>query len=735
MNHDQLNNPFDDTTVDNLQDAPTGIIDQVSSLSFDIPDNTIIKNLENRIQDSQEYWNKPSGFNLKQVRADNTRLYLGKHLDQNKLYRYQTPYVENQIYVGEEAIIAYLTAQNPQPEVYPAQDNQQSRIFAQDLEKAMKAHSDMFHIAELLGGTVRNALNKRIGLIKLSFDPNYGENGEIIPEVIDPEHVVVDKNAKQSENPAFICHMLKMTVNEVLSRWPEKREEVFRALGIKMGTPNQMEQIIQVREVWLTYYNKKFEAQEGLVYYFGNVVLEKDKNPNWLYAASHKNFLSFPPKPFIPLNFDNDGAHWIDYTGPVEQASVLQDVLNKRGRQLMEVVDKANGLTVFSSDSGLTKDDLQNLTGDPNQRLIIKTAGQNVSDLVHRIDPPNIPTMLMQDKVDLRTQVHAILGTPSEFTGAEDGGKDDPTLGQSQMKKNQAAGRQDLFVRSIDRFLARYFNLWTQFAVVWYDEKHMFVYNGGDGEFDYITMSRDLIEDGTIVSVKSGSTPPFDKGRQEAIGLKMADMKLLSPLDVYKLLNLPNAQQLYDNWAKFTTDPMELARTANDELDDNKAYIAYVEIMNGKKADDPDDAGKEFVLSLRKLMLRDDFLRAPRKRQKAYLDYVEKAVNSWALRDTLDQLSQQGPEALDPKNPLPPPQPPTPPMGAGPMPPAPMGGISPPPGPPNLPPSPLSGLPMPSGAGMGAPVLPPAGGGIAPVVAPPTLGQVAPQAPSLLPPA
>lgn len=716
MNHDQLSAPFDDTTVDNLQDANVGVIDQLSSLSFDIPDNTIIKNLERRISDSQDYWDKPGGFNLKQVRADNVRLYLGKHLDQNKLYRYQTPYVENQIYVGVEAIIAYLTAQNPNPEVYPSQDTPRSRIFADDLEKAMKAHSDMFHIAEIMGGAVRNALGKRLGVIKLSFDPNHGKNGEIIPEVVDPEHLVVDKNAKQSSNPAFICHMLKMSVNEVLNRWPNKREEVFKCLGIKRGTANQMEEILQVREVWLTYYDKKYEAHEGLVYYFDEVVLEKVKNPNYLYAAANKNFTAMPIKPFIPLNFDNDGAHWIDYTGPVEQAGVMQDILNKRGRQLMEVVDKANGTTIFSSDSGLTKDDVQNLTGDPNQRLIIKTANQKVSDLVHRIDPPQIPPMLMQDKVDLRTQVHAILGTPSEFTGSPDGEESDPTLGQSQMKKNQAAGRQDLFVRAIDRFMTRYFNYWVQMAVVWYDEKHMFVYNGGDGEFDYITMSRDLIEDGVIVSVKSGATLPFDKGRQEAIGLAMAKMKLLSPLDVYKLLNLPNSQQLYDNWAKFTADPMELARTAMDEQDNNKAYIAYVEIMAGKEADPPDDADQAFVLSLRKLMITDEFLRAPKKYQQAFLKYVEKAVQSWALRDALDEMSQQGPQALDPSTPIQPPM--QPPMGGMP----PMGAAGPPSAGP-MAPSPLSAMPLPPG---GAPPMAPPVGEVPQMMGP----QLPPQAPA-----
>ena len=726
MNNPNATTPFDDMTVDNLQDGQSGVIDQVSTLAFDIPENTLINNLDRRIEDSRKYWDSPKGFDLKRVRSDNLRLYLGKHIDVSKLYRYQTPYVENQIYIGEQAVIAYLTAQNPQPEVYPAQDTPRSKIFAGDLEKAMKAHSDKFQIGELLGNAVRGALNKRVGLVKLWFDPAHGKNGEIVPEVIDPEHVIIDKNAKQSANPAFICIMLKMSVNEILSRWPKSRDEVFKELGIVRGTYNQMEQTVHVREVWFTYYDKAYKAQEGLVYYFGNTILEKTKNPNFLYASPDKNLLSMPPKPFIPLNFDNDGNHWIDYTGPIEQAAPMQEVLNKRGRQLMEIVDKANGLTIFSSDSGLTKDDLQNITGDPNQRLIIKTSGQRVEDLAYRLDPPVIPPMLQQDKIDLRTQVHAIIGTPSEFTGVSDGGNDDETLGQSQMKKDQASGRQDLYVRSIDRFLARYFNLLAQMMVVWYDEKHMFVYNGGDGEFDYITMHRDLIEDGMIVTVKSGSTPPFNKSRQEAVALALAKMGLASPLDIYKLLSLPNAQQLYDNWAKYKSDPIALARTALDEVDDNKAYIAFTEVMAGKDPDDVDNPSIEFVLSLRKLMINDEFIKAPKNRQSAFLKYVEKAVKSLEIRTALDEASKQGPEALDPSNPL---QPPTaqPQMGVG-APPMPSDLGQPPTAAPTMPPSPMGGMPASPLAGM-----PPQGMG-APM--PPQMPPQTPQSPpaGILPP-
>lgn len=693
--YEQTASPYNDTKVDSIQDAAAGEVDQLPSLTIDIPDTQIIKNLDMRIEDSRGYWDNQEGYDLKKSRGDNQRLYLGKQQDVRSLYRFQLPYVENQIYIAMQSILAYVTAQAPQPEVSPAQDTPQAKQFALDLEKVQSSHSLKVKLTQVMESTVKNALIKRIGLIYLEYDPNYGRYGEIVPVAVDPDHVIIDKNARMGDNPAFICRVIKMSVNEMCNRWPDKKEEIYKQCGIVRGTYKQLEEIIVVRQVWLTHY-KDYEPEEACVYYFGNVVLEKDRNPNWLYVHSKKNFLDAPIKPFIPLNFDNDGSHWIDQTSAVEQAGPLQNVFNKRGRQIMEVADKANGMLIVSSDSGITKADLQDLTGDPNQKLIIKTGqGMKAQDMVWNVPPPEISPVLMQDKIDLRTQIQNIMGAPTDFTGSDSDNTED-TLGQSLLKKNQAQGRQDLYVRAIDRMMFDYYNLLTQMMVVWYTDKHLFVYNGGDGEFDHIVMSRDLIDEGISVNVKAGTSTPPDKQRAEAIALQLLKVKGISLLDAYKQLHMPDPQKLYDNWAKSTADPMSLARDTMDELDESKAYIAYVEIMNGKKPKDPDDCNKEFVLTLRKLMLRDEFLKAGKKVQTAFLKYVDKAISSLELRTSLDIMSQEGLEMLKPEVPIQPPAPPMMPGMGAPMGQPPMGGMPPPPGgmmPQGVPGQPIAGAP------------------------------------------
>ena len=687
----ELAPPLPDTKVDNIN-AQTGVIDQLPILSVDIPDADLIRNLDLRIRDSQGYWDSPDGFNLNQVRQENKRLHIGKQVDVTKLYRFQVPYIENEIFVATETIIAYLTSQQPQPEVYPAEDSIEARKFAIDLEKALSAHSQKFELSRKMEQCVRNLLLKRIGVLKLRFDPRHGKYGEVVPEVVDPENLIIDKNAVQDGNPEFICHVLKYSVQELIARFPEKKEEILREFKVDLKNPESLTQIVICREVWFTHYEDD-EPQEAVCWIAEKLLLDKIKNPNWLYNSD--NFLDAPIKPFIPLNYINDGSHWIDSTTPVEQASNMQQVLNKRGRQIMENADKANGLLVISTDSGLSKDDAMNMTGDPNQKLIIKTAGQPINQLVYNVPPHDLPSYVMDDKLDQRQTIHNIMGTPPQMRGDED--DKSKTLGEALMIKNQATGRQDLIVRAIDAFMYKYFNFLVQMMYVWYDDKHFFVYNGGDGDFDYITLHRRLMDTGMQVSVKSGTTLPFDKSRQEAVALQLAKMEMIDPYNLYRDLHMDRAQKRYDAWYKWKTQPQLLARDNDEEIAETKALVDYTEIMAGKKVKQPVDPTKEYILTLRKKMLSDDFMKAPKARQHALIDFIDEALNSLELRTSLDMLSNQNPEMLNPATPIPPPQamqpqqPQGPPMGQPPM--------GPPQGQPGLPNTPLQNTNPMAGAG------------------------------------
>jgi hypothetical protein len=285
---DRVSPVLGDSAVDNFT-TQTGVIDQLSSLSLDIPDNDIIKNLNQRINDSENYWNSPAGFDLKNMRNANARMHLGK-TDETGLYKHQKQYKENQLFVAEESIVAYVTSQIAGPLVIPAGNEDMHKLFAGDLEKAIKCHNeDVVDLERTVELCARNILNKRVAIIHLYYDK---ELDDIISEAVDPEHVILDKNAPLGSNPGFVCHVVKRTVEELCNEFPDKEKEILNKRGIQRKTPKQMTQEIAVRKVWVTHYDDKNEPQEGVVWYFDNIVLEKVRNPNWLYAKKELNYLS-----------------------------------------------------------------------------------------------------------------------------------------------------------------------------------------------------------------------------------------------------------------------------------------------------------------------------------------------------------------------------------------------------------------------------------------------------------
>ena len=135
-------------------------------------------------------------------------------------------------------------------------------------------------------------------------------------------------------------------------------------------------------------------------------------------------------------------------------------------------------------------------------------------------------------------------------------------------------------------------------------------------------------------------------------------MDKISILDAYKDLHLEGAQNRYDNYAKEKADPMGLARDAMDQVSDGRAFVDFTKIMNGVDVKDFTDRSKEYVLTMRKLMLTDEFLDADAKKQNRLLKFIKKVLDNVERRYALDQATQsQGVEALDPSKPFPPLQP------------------------------------------------------------------------------
>lgn len=647
--------------------AETGLKEEMPVLSIDVPDRELIQNFKRWEKESIAYWNDPKGYNLEEKRKKNVDYYLGKQLDKSKLYNYQVPFIDNELFIATETVTAYTTSQNPSAEVLPENDSQDSKTMAGELEWALNVHSEKHELAVKLEHVERAMYMKYVGVLKLAWDE---EKQDIVPRAIDPEKIIFDKGCRQGENPLFICELCEATLQQIINMFPDKKGAILASLKRVRMTPKLSNSIYTYKEVWFTQIDDEGET-ECVAWYMGDVLLDKAKNPNYLYdedGVQISNYLPSPQKPYILFNYMNDGSHVIDQTSPFEQAIPMQDILNKRGRQIVENADTANSILVLRS-TAITSDEAENITRDPNQILLLTAEPKEpISNAYGAIEPHLLPNYVLNDKQDIKNTIHEIMGTPSQFRGSDN--SDVSTLGEAQMMRNQASGRQDAIVRALERGLDRYYKLLVQFMKVYYDKPHYFASRDNDGKFISVELSRARIPDVAYVSVEHGTTMKQDKYRQENIAMMLARLGLTDPYNLFKDLGMKNADQRYETLVKFKMSPESLSEDVRQENQNRQAYIDFACIMNGEDVKGHEDVDADHILAHRTQITTDRFLYAPRERQQKMLAHIQEEVLLLSNRVKLQEASMQG-LLVDPNMPVTPEipepapqQPQMPPMGA-----------------------------------------------------------------------
>lgn len=628
-----------------------GLLNSLASIDIRLDDDELVANLKERIETSISEWDNKTdnGYNLSEKRRLNKEYFDGEQI-QGKLRRSQIPYTENQIWIGWSAVLAYLTNGIAQPNVYPSSDSDQAKRFGVFYEKVLRAHNDVFEFNNIASKVVNDAGLSYIGGVKLEFDPDFGENGEIVPKLIDPENLIVDNHTPYGENPEFIAYKSRMSAAEMIHRWPHKEKDILNIASIinENGKPN-VDAILVLTEVWLTYYDSKYEPQEGVVYYCENVLLEKGKNPNFSYVNSELNILKMPPKPFVFCNISSDGRLLIDKVTPVEQARIMQDFLNLAGRHSLESSLKSNP-TLIVNGATLSEDDANNTDKLATRSVITLTnvpQGSNTESQYGTIPASVVSPELLAQKQDLRTQVLALLGAPDVITGTGDNGDIAPTLGQSQIKKDQAQGRLDLMTRAIDKFYTDYYRLVAHMMSIWYTKRHSFTSASNNG-FKRIYISRGVIDTKIEIHVQGGSTLPINKAEQQAIAQGLLEAKAISLLDFYKISGIDNPQELYDNYIQFVKDPESLARKESNEMDEFTAQQILERFEDNDKDVEVTDHSIGLIKSLRNITLSQEFKEKSKKVQTNFKEYISKLITANLKAQIIDNAAKQGVMALEP---------------------------------------------------------------------------------------
>lgn len=618
-----------------------------------LKDSELLTLIKNPIKESETYWEDT--FKLADVRKENVNLWLPNHWKDKSVYDYQEDnlYENPRVFVSVETICSVVNARIAQPAVSPGQDSPTSVKLAQDVGKALYQHSKKFQTNDLFRINTRNLMLKRIAYLKLRFDPSYGKHGEIIPEVVLPEDVIVDKDAKWGEVPRFIAQKIRnKTYEELVALFPDAEQKIFELAGVNrknskgelVAYKSQLAKQKTILEVWFKYF-EDYEYKSGVLWVDDNFqhILGKMENPNWNYDTEEGaigNILDTPEPPFIPMNYLNDGSSYIDLTTMVEQSATMQKIHDRRGFQIMENADQASGGLIFNTVM-IAKEDIAQLTGSPDERIGVKG---DVRMAVTRVSPPPLAPYVMEDKIYAAQQIDDIFGTHDISRGKQSGNK---TLGQDQIQVQQDYTRMDDISRAVERSSIKYYRYLAQMMKVYYTEEHWFKSTGEDGQFDFIMMKNDIIEDGIDIDIEEGSTMPMNKEAQQTFATNLAKLGMIDPLTLYEVgagAPLPSPKKMLERLLAYKTDPMKFAgMAAQDEFDRNA--LMDIQILNaGEMPKLRDEVTAEYIAFFNQYMTSGDYQRAVAGKPEIQNNYMIHLIEAQRIAsEALARLESQMP--------------------------------------------------------------------------------------------
>lgn len=574
-----------------------------------LPDDKLKQMLVTSLNQNRAHWNQHP-WNLEENDKESVAFFLGDQLDDALYTKNDIKYKDNRLFTGVRAILSYATGQLAKPELTPSRSDEIYIKAARDLQMALYQHSLDEKADRKFRSAAMNLVIRKRGFLKLRFDPNAGYDGDIVTEVCNPEDIIIDRNAKYLDNPNVIYHRLRCSVDELVMKFPGKADEIKKAFGIIQGRYTQMSRLVTYFEAWFTYIDGG-KPKEGVCWFLPDedIILDKQPNPNWVYTGSDKkdketNLLSVPPKPFVTFNYMNMGESYIDETSLFEQARPQQEMLNRRGRQVMENGDYVNGRWIASKDA-FNEEDAQKLI-NKGPKTVAMASGEDISKALVNVAPNEMSQFAVNTIFDNRNEIDNILGTPAQFRGAQPQSQDTAT--RDLLVKNQAGALQDDLVLAISDAAATYYKIKLQMFRVHYDEDHWFTCKGGDGKYVFIMLNADNIDSNVKVSVQTDSTLPLDKQNLKATAMELWQAgNAIDYLTLMQDLGLPDPEVRAERYLRSQMDPQGYLKSIelNQINTDAEADIQLL-IMN-KTPEEHDEYSADYLNYYNKIMASNRF--------------------------------------------------------------------------------------------------------------------------------
>jgi len=548
--------------ADRTLDTKEGIVsEKLPELTLDMPDEDIVKLAEKW----EKSWNESSAKSeWEKYGEENEKYWLGKHFDTPTGDK-DRAMVDNLIFESVETFLPSATRRNPEPVVSldnaekdeQGNENPIHTKYVQKVKGRLADLADKNKIRLKLKKVARHWSIFLLGVVKVGWDLN---KNMPIARVIRPKKIMLDPEATIDEDGYSgnrIGERRRMSAIKILSIIGEVPDEYNKENGevIKKGNGEAVKKIkelvkddldteIQFKEWWTTEYT---------CWILDKVVLWKHRNPHWNYAEEVQqpsvvndigeetlgevvtkqglNHFETPEMPYLFLSIFNLGDQPMDKTSLIGQNLANQDRINKRNKQIDKNTDRMNGGMVVSMErSGLSKTQAEGVSKSLRKGGVVVIPTGSPREAIDTYQTPSLPSDVFNDLIDTRNRLRDIFGVKGS---SQAGLEAEKTVRGKILSHTFDTDRIGGGVTEyLEQLADGIYNWFVQLLYV-YDDGFQFVGNA--------------VPPKIVISVKEGSLLPKDTLSLANQALELAQMNKISNLDLFKILEYPNPEELAGN--------------------------------------------------------------------------------------------------------------------------------------------------------------------------------------------
>lgn len=590
-----------------------------SPLALDIPDKDLEEIVSKRIEESEKFFNEK--YNLRERREKNETYLFGRQIaeleSKGKLKDYETRSAINAIYEIEASLKPLAMSKLPDIIVTAGSEgDDKKRITSEQLTKVVDTTNKKREQRQVLGMAFKHLPVYFTAVVKVFWNAQKGKDGDYEFINVNPNYIVVDHTAtsRNVDDMSFIAQCVPMTAQEVMMKFPAKKQEVIEKLqrkGLQVGQMPSWKDLaseIKVWEVWFDWYKRKdtkellskedmmniyepgqtWEKVCGVLWKMDTIILDKMLDPNYDHTGEEKMFsYGAPGDETTKTEVSADMMFHSAMSGaPIpnaEQEQVYHNYFDRPHKPFYFFGYDQWGKIAYDETSRLE----QNLRNQENldsmnketmdqiktrvKHIWSKDSGLKKAD-VQRLDmddpkidvmvegiPANVHAEVKPERPDA-AQFNAIGNAKQEMyatagASAVRGQIQSDTATTNQIAREADFTRADDLVEDTINAASEWMAEWQlQFIKLRYTQQRMIQIMGPKGEVAYIRLKRDDISDGMEVMIKASSTDKM-KAQRNAMETAKLGPPFTNPIDFFKDMDMYDAEGRTQRGLMFMADP------------------------------------------------------------------------------------------------------------------------------------------------------------------------------------